>query len=507
MKKHLLRALLALTLCLALTCPALAETAEAIVIEPEAAAEPAPEGPVALEFDEGIDPVIEEIPGLSANLTLEGGLASAEPEAVEPEAVEIAAVEANEDTSGKVPLTVAYSGPTLYKPYDCSASIYRKKDEETYVYAITAPESAYFTIAPAPGYTWLEGHADVQINVRSIKRNADGTTYNFAGADAGSYTLKITFGLSGEDKDLYYCQPVLLPAEIRPPEIAITPPPSMGKIFNDEPFRDPVFKQGTLLFKNVTDETSPYYVDISGVPGYGVPVFTEDDLENLKYLAQEALLKDREMFPGWLGREPGEDVGRYRITLGDMDFGPNFTISLGEEYFTITARSLTDATITVDDIPDQVYTGKALRPVPNLEYEGETLVAGKDFTLDYANNRKPGKATVIVTGKGNYTGRLKLNFTIAPRPTAISRLTAGRAQVTVSWKKVGGVTGYQIAYSQKASFSGQVKKSVKGAYKTAAVVKGLRSRKTYYFRIRTYKTLNGKNHYSAWSKARTVKVK
>lgn len=281
----------------------------------------------------------------------------------------------------------------------------------------------------------------------------------------------------------------------------------MGKVFNDEAFRDPVFKQGTLLFKNITDPTSPYYVDVSGVPGYGVPVFTDDDRETLKYLAQEAVLKDRDMFPGWLGREPGEDVGRYRITVGDMDFGPNFSISLGEEYFTITPRSLSDATITVDDIPNQVYTGKALKPVPNLEYEGETLIRGKDFTLTYANNRKPGKATVTVTGRGNYTGRLKLSFTIAPCSTTLSRLTAGKARVTVAWKKASGVTGYQIAYSQKSSFSGQVKRNVKGAYKTATVVKGLRSGRTYFFRIRTYRKINGKTYYSAWSKTRSVKVK
>ncbi|MBR0375946.1 MAG: branched-chain amino acid ABC transporter permease, partial [Firmicutes bacterium] len=201
----------------------------------------------------------------------------------------------------------------------------------------------------------------------------------------------ITFGLSGADAAYYACQTVRIPARILPREVVITPRPNMGKTFNDEPFRDPVFKQGTLLFKNITDPDSPYYVDVSGVPGYGVPVFTDSDREVLKLLATEAVLKSRPMFPGWLSREAGEDVGSYRITIGDMDFGDNFTVTLGEEYFTITPRSLDDAAITADPIPDQAYTGKYLKPVPNLEYDGETMIAGKDFTLAYSNNKKPGE--------------------------------------------------------------------------------------------------------------------
>ena len=93
------------------------------------------------------------------------------------------------------------------------------------------------------------------------------------------------------------------------------------------------------------------------------------------------------------------------------------------------------------------------------------------------------------------------------KATAISRLAAGKGKVTVSWKKISGVTGYQVAYSLKSSFSSQVKKTAKGATKKSLVVNGLKSRKTYYFRIRTYKTVNGKTYYSPWSKAKKVRVK
>lgn len=505
--RKLMCALLAALLCMTLLCTAMAEAITEVVIDAEIPTEAVLEAD-GLELDGDLDAAVEALPcpdlDLDVDLALDDSLTGMESTAVELET----ASQANDGETGEtVPLTVTYYGPRLTKPYDCTNKIYKVNESGTTVYAITPPDADDFTLEPASGYNWVDGHDDVRINVLSLKLNPDGSSRDFAGSDVGKYTLNFTFGLSGADAAYYACQTVRIPARILPREVVITPRPNMGKTFNDEPFRDPVFKQGTLLFKNITDPDSPYYVDVSGVPGYGVPVFTDSDREVLKLLATEAVLKSRPMFPGWLSREAGEDVGTYRITIGDMDFGDNFTVTLGEEYFTITPRSLDDAAITADPIPDQAYTGKYLKPVPNLEYDGETMIAGKDFTLAYSNNKKPGEATVTVTGKGNYTGRLKLSFNIVQKGAAISRLTAGRNRVTVSWKKISGVTGYQIAYSRYASFSGQVKKSVKGASKTALVVKGLRARTTYYFRIRTYKTSGGRTTYSAWSAAKKVTVK
>lgn len=44
--------------------------------------------------------------------------------------------------------------------------------------------------------------------------------------------------------------------------------------------------------------------------------------------------------------------------------------------------------------------------------------------------------------------------------------------------------------------------------KTSKVtIKNLSSKKNYYVRIRTYKTVNGKRYYSGWSSVRKLKVK
>ena len=46
---------------------------------------------------------------------------------------------------------------------------------------------------------------------------------------------------------------------------------------------------------------------------------------------------------------------------------------------------------------------------------GRTLVKNKDYTISYKNNRKKGKATMIITGKGMYSGKVRKSFRIAKK--------------------------------------------------------------------------------------------
>ena len=88
-------------------------------------------------------------------------------------------------------------------------------------------------------------------------------------------------------------------------------------------------------------------------------------------------------------------------------------------------------------------------------------------------------------------------------PAKASKITAKKKSFTVQWSKANGVDGYQIQYSLKKNFKGAKTKWSKGNKLT---VKKLKSKKTYYVRVRSYKKINGKNVYSAWS-TKKVKVK
>ena len=67
---------------------------------------------------------------------------------------------------------------------------------------------------------------------------------------------------------------------------------------------------------------------------------------------------------------------------------------------------------SIDSIPSQLYTGKAITPNITVKLEGNTLTRNKDYTVSYSNNVNVGTATVTVTGKGNYTGTKKTTFKI-----------------------------------------------------------------------------------------------
>lgn len=69
----------------------------------------------------------------------------------------------------------------------------------------------------------------------------------------------------------------------------------------------------------------------------------------------------------------------------------------------------------IEGIPDQVYTGKALRPTVHVYSGAKLLTKGKDYTLKYANNKRVGFATVTVVGKGNYKGTDSAIFNINPK--------------------------------------------------------------------------------------------
>ena len=76
------------------------------------------------------------------------------------------------------------------------------------------------------------------------------------------------------------------------------------------------------------------------------------------------------------------------------------------------------------------------------------------------------------------------------------------------WSKTAGVKGYQIQLATDKKFKKNKKSiTIKKQKTTKTTVKKLKSKKKYFVRVRTYKTVNGKKVYSSWSKIKSVKTK
>jgi hypothetical protein len=66
----------------------------------------------------------------------------------------------------------------------------------------------------------------------------------------------------------------------------------------------------------------------------------------------------------------------------------------------------------INDVPDQIYEGKPVTPLPVVYYEGEELVFTVDYELSYHDNNRPGTAKITVHGKGKYKGIKDVSFKI-----------------------------------------------------------------------------------------------
>ncbi|MDR0197434.1 MAG: fibronectin type III domain-containing protein, partial [Oscillospiraceae bacterium] len=135
------------------------------------------------------------------------------------------------------------------------------------------------------------------------------------------------------------------------------------------------------------------------------------------------------------------------------------------------------------------------------------LKSGTDYTLSYSKNKNIGKASVKITGKGNYTGSKTVTFKVVPKKAAISSVSESKQKITLKWGKVSGsVTGYKVYYSEKKSGDYKLLKTVKGASTTTFTTKALDSGTTYYFRVRAYKTVSGADYNGANSAVKSKKT-
>ena len=170
------------------------------------------------------------------------------------------------------------------------------------------------------------------------------------------------------------------------------------------------------------------------------------------------------------------------------------------------AADITSAKVTLAGSSLE-FTGKTQKPSPTVTLNGKKLKNGTDYTVLYKNNKAIGKAYVIVKGKNNYTGTIKKSFNIVPQKQVIVKLSAQAKAFSVKWTLNKNVTGYQIKYSTASNFSGGKSVYIKKNTSAKKTLTSLKSKKTYYVKVRSYKTVNGVKYYGAWSNAKKIRTK
>ena len=164
------------------------------------------------------------------------------------------------------------------------------------------------------------------------------------------------------------------------------------------------------------------------------------------------------------------------------------------------------------DYTSTAYNGSDKEPGVSIQdASGNDLTEDVDYTLDYYNNLTVGKATVIVSGKGKYAGVIAgVRFTIKPKTVTVKSVKkASSRKLNVVWAShKTQTTGFQVRYATTKKFKSGTYKTVTLTSKSATskALTKLKAGKTYYVKVRAYKTVDGKKIYSSWSKVKSAKV-
>ena len=143
---------------------------------------------------------------------------------------------------------------------------------------------------------------------------------------------------------------------------------------------------------------------------------------------------------------------------------------------------------------------KAIDATSACSYKDSATEYGKTYYYRVAAYKEITKDEGILGASSAVVGPV---YTYSATP-AISALTnSGAKKVTVTWKKAAGATGYQIY--RATSKNGTYKKLANVASsKVSYVDSAVAYCKTYYYKIRTYRTVGGKTVYSSYSSVKGI---
>lgn len=205
------------------------------------------------------------------------------------------------------------------------------------------------------------------------------------------------------------------------------------------------------------------------------------------------------------------------VTVGNLRQGKDYTVSYSsnvnpgravvtvkgtgncygevKKNFNILSRTVKNRKITLSKT-SYTYNGYAKKP--GVSVYG--LTEGVDYKVSYSSNVYPGYGKVTVTGIGKYSDTASAYFRIYPQQMAPLKASSKDTCVTLSWKRVKGVSGYYIQYYSYSEKKWKKATEVSSS-KYSTVIKNLTPCKGYKFRIRAFKTVNGKRFYGEASES------
>ena len=193
------------------------------------------------------------------------------------------------------------------------------------------------------------------------------------------------------------------------------------------------------------------------------------------------------------------DISNTKFEYTGNSITPTVTVNdtddkvISSEYYTVTYRN--KATGKAVDEVKEVGTYEVVVTFKDL-YEGQVV---KQIVVE--NTNKPSNPK---TDNPNAGGKVSAKVTKPAKVKGVSAKNNKKKSLTVKWRKVNGVKGYQLRYATNKKMK---KAKIITITKNKLVIKKL-AKKKYYIQVCAYKVdSNGKKVKGKWSAKKAIKVK
>ena len=146
-----------------------------------------------------------------------------------------------------------------------------------------------------------------------------------------------------------------------------------------------------------------------------------------------------------------------------------------------------------------------------LSYKTENSRVAAVSSAGKVTVKGTGRTSIIITAAAtaNYNAASKVvTINVTPKKVAKLKVKAGKKAMTVTWKKDTKASGYQITYGKNKKVT-KAKKNVTitRSKTTKKTIKKLKSKKTYYVKVRAFKKVGKLKLYGSYSSVKKVKIK
>lgn len=196
------------------------------------------------------------------------------------------------------------------------------------------------------------------------------------------------------------------------------------------------------------------------------------------------------------GESVTSDITLYAKFAKIPDTPLNVNVVNGLDYLKVTWSPVSGAdgySIWWTTSPNEYFNGTYIES-QNTEYTIFSLEPGKTYYVKVAAYRKVDGFEI-----GSWESQLVTGKTVLAGVTSPKAAVAGYNKVKLTWGKSSDATGYVIYQADSATGTFSPVSTITYNDTLSYTDSGLTSNKTYYYKIRAYRTLNGTNYYSSYS--------